>query len=403
VSIRGLHVAEHFQRPGEFKVQPPGIKVDTAPDRVVEGCRDDEAAFERRSCRAAVSAMALFKKGTGTFSERDRHPGMGMLSAGGIRVFEADSVRRTGYAFGRKEHLHMQTHKICRLRNISILGTAFALLALSSAASPAHAGDIKQDICTPCAADLDGDGTVDGADLGVLLQAWGKCPPGTPCDADLNGDGVVDGADLGILLAAWGNCPGFVYPTPENPEGYQIALELLGAGGPLLPADALVERVVRDIELIREYTPLLSDQIHTPAFQWDFLILSRDHAADSASYECLNDYYQASLWAELEILQMTILQFPGPINTPALAQIYAQSEHVNWAEASAIYGGENFWIPTPFGGLDGTWSWFVDDGFHDCFDGCDCHYYYWFTVSGDGVVTLIDYQEVGPWYCPWPH
>lgn len=29
----------------------------------------------------------------------------------------------------------------------------------------------------------------------------------TPCPADLNGDGAVDGADLGALLGAWGACP----------------------------------------------------------------------------------------------------------------------------------------------------------------------------------------------------
>jgi len=47
--------------------------------------------------------------------------------------------------------------------------------------------------------DLNGDGVVDGADLGILLQNWGSL--GGP--ADLNGDGVVDGADLGALLTAW--------------------------------------------------------------------------------------------------------------------------------------------------------------------------------------------------------
>jgi len=51
------------------------------------------------------------------------------------------------------------------------------------------------------AADLNGDGVVDGADLGILLSSWGPCDG---CAADLNGDGVVDGADLGILLSAWG-------------------------------------------------------------------------------------------------------------------------------------------------------------------------------------------------------
>jgi hypothetical protein len=52
-----------------------------------------------------------------------------------------------------------------------------------------------------CVGDLNGDGVVDGADLGELLSAWGSSGP-----ADLDGDGVVDGADLGILLGNWGAC-----------------------------------------------------------------------------------------------------------------------------------------------------------------------------------------------------
>lgn len=53
----------------------------------------------------------------------------------------------------------------------------------------------------PCPADLNGDGTVDGADLGILLSAWGST--GAP---DLDGSGAIDGGDLGALLAAWGPC-----------------------------------------------------------------------------------------------------------------------------------------------------------------------------------------------------
>lgn len=61
-------------------------------------------------------------------------------------------------------------------------------------------GDGVPDECQSAAelADLNGDGHVDGADLGLLLAAWGSSGPG-----DVNGDGVVDGADLGQLLAAW--------------------------------------------------------------------------------------------------------------------------------------------------------------------------------------------------------
>ena len=57
-----------------------------------------------------------------------------------------------------------------------------------------------------CPADLNLDNVVNGADLGLMLGAWGPCPS-TPCAADLNLDGVVNGADLGLMLGAWGNCP----------------------------------------------------------------------------------------------------------------------------------------------------------------------------------------------------
>ena len=59
-----------------------------------------------------------------------------------------------------------------------------------------------------CLGDLNDDGVVAGADLGLMLGAWGACPGGTPgCLGDLNLDGVVTGADLGLLLGAWGPCP----------------------------------------------------------------------------------------------------------------------------------------------------------------------------------------------------
>ena len=55
-----------------------------------------------------------------------------------------------------------------------------------------------------CQGDFNGDGVVNGGDLGLLLSAWGQC---AGCPEDLNGDGVVNGGDLGLLLSLWGNCP----------------------------------------------------------------------------------------------------------------------------------------------------------------------------------------------------
>ncbi|MBX3356016.1 MAG: hypothetical protein KF724_10005 [Phycisphaeraceae bacterium] len=52
-----------------------------------------------------------------------------------------------------------------------------------------------------CPADLNNDGFVNGADLAIILGAWGTTGPG-----DLNNDGVVNGADIAIVLGAWGDC-----------------------------------------------------------------------------------------------------------------------------------------------------------------------------------------------------
>jgi len=71
----------------------------------------------------------------------------------------------------------------------------------------AIARQLVEPTAVPCPADLNNDRVVDGNDLGLLLAAWGACPPSGACPADFNNDGAVDGVDLGILLAAWGACP----------------------------------------------------------------------------------------------------------------------------------------------------------------------------------------------------
>ena len=49
--------------------------------------------------------------------------------------------------------------------------------------------------------DLNGDGRVDGEDVGLFLAFWDA----NGGEADFNGDGTVDGADFGILLLNWTN------------------------------------------------------------------------------------------------------------------------------------------------------------------------------------------------------
>lgn len=60
-----------------------------------------------------------------------------------------------------------------------------------------------------CAADPDGNGIIDGADLGIVNANW-PCEEPTSsslaCPGDVNFDGTVDGADAGLVLAGWGVC-----------------------------------------------------------------------------------------------------------------------------------------------------------------------------------------------------
>ena len=57
-----------------------------------------------------------------------------------------------------------------------------------------------------CLADLNMDGSVNGADLAVLLGFWGPASGAFP-QADIVKTGGVDGADLAYLLGSWGQCP----------------------------------------------------------------------------------------------------------------------------------------------------------------------------------------------------
>ena len=71
-----------------------------------------------------------------------------------------------------------------------------AYLAPTAVAAPA-----------PCLEDLDRDGTVGPADIGLLLAAWGSP------DADLDGDGTTDATDLGRVLESWGATCGVGSPN----------------------------------------------------------------------------------------------------------------------------------------------------------------------------------------------
>ena len=88
-------------------------------------------------------------------------------------------------------------------RNVLFNGSDLPENALSSF-DVNNAIDLWRGLEETCTGDFNGDGLVDGSDIGLLLSEWGPCT--TPCIADLDEDGDVDGGDLGIFLANWGAC-----------------------------------------------------------------------------------------------------------------------------------------------------------------------------------------------------
>ncbi len=74
-------------------------------------------------------------------------------------------------------------------------------------ALPCETGDlVLVDVMPSRPADLNRDGRVNAADMGLLFVHWGpqKSPPEGIRNPDLDGDGFVKGQDLGLLFVDWG-------------------------------------------------------------------------------------------------------------------------------------------------------------------------------------------------------
>ncbi|HMN96992.1 MAG TPA: hypothetical protein PKC43_13430 [Phycisphaerales bacterium] len=82
-----------------------------------------------------------------------------------------------------------------------------------------------------CPGDLNGDGSVDGADLAVIFGNFGI--PGAP--GDLNGDGILDGSDIGLFLSLWGPCA----PSCTSYQSLNYVGAAVGGPGAYLPLTVL--------------------------------------------------------------------------------------------------------------------------------------------------------------------
>jgi hypothetical protein len=95
----------------------------------------------------------------------------------------------------------------CRMRPYSYPAVAFNMrLAVQGFAGTVTTAGAVWPVPAMChvPADINRDGLVDGADLGMLIGGWNSAAS----VLDLDGNGIVAGGDLGMLLQAWGASTG---------------------------------------------------------------------------------------------------------------------------------------------------------------------------------------------------
>lgn len=247
----------------------------------------------------------------------------------------------------------------------------------------------------PCPPDINCSGAVDVADLLSVITSWGN----TSGPADVNSSGSVDVADLLTVITTWGPCAFDFGPAYRDAEAHQIGLEMVETLS--LPL-ATYNRIDRDLNLIRLAYPALAGQTHSEAWIPTDLIVGVQQGQDLTEYQCANTYYhgtQDDLLFSFGGVDYYLVVFAGKSNTEALGAIYAALPGISSADTNGLIGGENRWTPTDMGG--GVWKWNIDDGFWDCFDGCDCHRVYEIDIDAAGNVTLVHYEQWGQEWCEW--
>jgi hypothetical protein len=137
---------------------------------------------------ASVGSLSSIEFGPGGAFGDDLYA-LSVITGALARIDEAGVVTPVGSGFGGSP-------------NLKDLGVGQGSAAGALYVSRFNTDEVLMIAPATCPGDLNGDGAVDGADLGLLLAAWGTADAG----ADLDESGTVDGADLGLLLAAWGDC-----------------------------------------------------------------------------------------------------------------------------------------------------------------------------------------------------
>ncbi len=181
-------------------------------DLELDGFHFDAYAFRPNAARAYELSVAS-----------------GDITNGVIYTSADDEITHVGGAWDNLAHDDI-SHSLLGLADniLEVGGSVDFLLAFSSGTGAGGGHDLWIDNVAITAvedlipADLNGDGFVDGLDLGILLGNFDQ--NGIPASGgELNGTDPVDGLDLGILLGAW-NPPAISAVAVPEPSALMLVI-----------------------------------------------------------------------------------------------------------------------------------------------------------------------------------
>jgi hypothetical protein len=248
-------------------------------------------------------------------------------------------------------------------------------------------------------ADFDTNGTVDLGDYRLFEQCVTgpgstEPPPGCPADLypkiDLDGDGDADLADFATFTVLF---HAEYFDFGQHRDNLETEMLAMQVSGELRAPDAEYARIGRDMELIRDAYPELITVIDDPDYVPNQLIVSLLDGIPWDGYHALNAYFQV---IDEEIHSFfRLLTFCDNLHAPVLRAYYEALPEMNYAEPNYYLGMDD---EITIGVLGTTYRYTIDDGFLDCFDGCDCHRVWTIDVTEEGAVMLVSYNE---WGMPW--
>jgi len=183
-------------------------------------------------------------------------------------------------------------------------------------------------------------------------------------------------------------------PHRADQEAEQLAMIL---SGELRAPDAVYDRILRDLALIRSAFPILGPATASLEFIPNELNVELDPAQPTTGYDALNAFYQV-VTDEVTSGTTHRLTFCDNINAPVLAAEYETlPEVINAFRSLAnVIGGSNDYAVS----VDGdTYHYNIGIGFGDCLSGCLCTELWWIDVALDGTVSLAGYLVVGGGDC----